>query len=150
MKMTPAMKKAQENMLPGVIIADGFLGDEKKSIKDMMVRDDGEMSKAGLDFDEVADRLLYFLTEGQRGLGEPVTVDEKWLIRVVDPRGKLPCPFEDGIFRKITAEIELKSSGEKLLVTDLSIHLLKEHHFIEGIGSQFRLEPELVKRVCFS
>jgi len=47
------------------------------------------------------------------------------------------------------AEIELKSSGEKLLVTDLSIHLLKEQHFIEGIGSQFRLEPELVKRVLF-
>jgi len=48
------------------------------------------------------------------------------------------------------AEIELKSCGEKLLVTDLSVHLLKEQHFIEGIGSQFRLEPELVKRVVFS
>ncbi len=149
MKMTPAMKKAQENMLPGVIIAEGFLGDEKKSIKDMMVRDEGEMSRAGLDFDDVADRLLYFLIEGQKGLGEPVTIDDKWLIRVVDPRGHLPCPFEDGIFRKMTAEIERKSSGEKLLVTDLSIHLLKEHHFIEGMGSQFRLGPELVKRVLF-
>ena len=50
----------------------------------------------------------------------------------------------------MTAEIERKSSGEKLLVTDLSIHLLKEHHFIEGMGSQFRLGPELVKRVLFS
>jgi hypothetical protein len=150
MKMTPVMRKAQENMLPGVIIADGFLGDEKKSIKDMIVRDEGEMSSAGLDFDDIADRLLYLLTEGQKGLGEPVTVEGKWLIRVVDPRGKLPCPFEDGIFRKMTAEIELKSTGEKLLVTDLSIHLLKEHHFIEGFGSRFRLEPELVKRVLFS
>lgn len=150
MKMTPVMKKAQENMMPGVIIAEGFLGDEKKAIKDMMVRDEGEMAKAGLDYDAVADRLLYFLDEGRKGLGEPVTVDDKWLIRVVDPRGKLPCPFEDGIFGKITAEIELKSSGEKLLVTDLSIHLLKEHHFIEGLGSPFRIEPEMIKRVLFS
>jgi hypothetical protein len=87
------------------------------------------MSKAGLDFDEVADRLLYFLEEGRKGLGEPVTIKDKWLIRVVDPRGKLPCPFEDGIFRKMTAEIELKSTGEKLLVTDLSIILLKDNHY---------------------
>ncbi|MCK5200032.1 MAG: hypothetical protein KAR21_16855 [Spirochaetales bacterium] len=149
MKMTPAMKKAQENMQPGIIIADGFLGDEKIPIKDMIVRDEGEMNRAGLSFDEVSDRLAYFLEEGRKGLGEPVTVDDKWLIRVIDPRGHLPCPFEDGIFRKMTAEVERKSSGEKILITDLSIHLLKEHHFIEGIGSQFRLEPELVKRVLF-
>ena len=147
--MTPAMKKAQENMQPGIIIADGFLGDEKIPIRDMMVRDEAEMSRAGLSFDEVSDRLVYFLEEGRKGLGEPVTVDEKWLIRIIDPRGHLPCPFEDGIYRKMTAEIERKSTGEKLLVTDLSIHLLKEHHFIEGIGSRFRLEPELVKRVLF-
>lgn len=149
MKMTPAMKKAEENMQAGVIIAEGFLGDEKKSIKDMMVRDGAEMSRAGLSFDDVSERLTYFIEEGRKGLGEPVTVDDKWLIRVVDPRGHLPCPFEDGIFRKISAEIELKSSGEKLIVTDLSIHLLKEHHFIEGVGSRFRLDPELVKRVLF-
>ena len=149
MKMTPAMKKAQENMQPGIIIADGFLGDEKIPIKDMIVRDEGEMNRAGLSFDEVSDRLAYFLEEGRKGLGEPVTVDDKWLIRVIDPRGHLPCPFEDGIFRKMTAEVERKSSGERLLVTDLSIHLLKDHHFVEGIGSQFRLEPELVKRVLF-
>lgn len=149
MKMTPAMKKAQENMQPGIIIADGFLGDEKIPIKDMMVRDEAEMSRAGLTFDEVSDRLVYFLEEGRKGLGEPVTVDEKWLIRIIDPRGHLPCPFEDGIYRKMTAEIERKSTGEKILVTDLSIHLLKDHHFIEGIGSRFRLAPELVKRVLF-
>lgn len=149
MKMTPAMKKAQENMQAGVIIAEGFLGDEKKSIKDMIVRDGAEMSRAGLSFGDVSERLTYFIEKGRKGLGEPVTVDNKWLVLVVDPRGHLPCPFEDGLFRKISVEIELKSSGEKLLVTDLSIHLLKEHHFIEGRGSRFRLEPELVKRVLF-
>ncbi len=150
MKMTPAMKKAQENMAPGIIIAEGFLGEENKSIKDMMVRDESEMSKAGLTFDKVGERLSYLMEEGRKGLGEPVTVDKKWLVRVIDPRGKLPCPFEDGIFRKLSAEIELKSSGEKILVTDLSIHLLKQHHFIEGEGSRFRMEPEIIKRVLFA
>lgn len=149
MKMTPAMKKAQENMKPGIITADGFLGDEKISIRDMIARDEGEMSRAGLNYEETAERLAFFLKEGEKGLGEPVTIEKKWLIRVIDPRGQLPCPFQDGIFHKVTAEIENKATGEKLIVTDLSIHLFLEHHFIEGTGSPFRLEPQLIKRVLF-
>jgi len=147
MKMTPAMAEAQRNMLPGVITEEGFLGDESLPLSDMIARDEGEMAIAGLSYDETADKLEYFLKEGQRGLGEPVTVDEKWLVRVVDPRGKLPCPFRDGFFHKITAEVTRKSTGEKLIVTDLSAHLLREHHFIEGQGSQFRLEPHVMKRI---
>lgn len=149
MKMTPAMRSAQENMQPGVITEEGFLGDENTPIIDMIVRDEAEMINAGLTFEETAERLSYLMKEGQKGLGEPVTIDGKWLIRVVDPRGKLPCPFEDGLFNKMTAEIIRKSTDERLIVTDLSIHLLLKHHFIEGKGSRFRLEPQMLKRVLF-
>lgn len=149
MKMTPAMRHAQENMKPGIITEEGFLGDETIPIVDMIARDEGEMADAGLTFEKTAERLAYLMEEGQKGLGEPVTIDGDWLIRVIDPRGQLPCPFKDGFFHKLTAEIERKSTGEKLIVTDLSIHLLSEHHFIEGRGSQFRLEPQLLKRILF-
>lgn len=149
MKMTPAMRSAQESMQPGVITEEGFLGNEELPIVDMIVRDEGEMINRGLTFEKAAERLSYLMKEGQKGLGEPVTIDNKWLIRVVDPRGQLPCPFKDGLFHKMTAEITRKSTCEKLIVTDMSIHLLLEHHFIEGKGSQFRLEPQLMKRVLF-
>lgn len=149
MKMTQNMKMAQENMKPGVITAEGFLGDEIISIRDMIARDESEMNNAGLSFEKTADRLTFFLKEGEKGFGEPITVDDKWLIRVVDPRGQLPCPFEDGLFHKVSAEIERKSSGEKIIVTELSIHLFLKHHFIEGSGSPFRLEPALLKRILF-
>lgn len=140
---------AQENMKPGIITEEGFLGDESIPIVDMIARDEGEMADAGLSFEDTAERLAYFMEEGQKGLGEPVTIDGDWLIRVVDPRGQLPCPFKDGFFHKMTAEITRKSSGESVIVTDLSIHLLEKHHFIEGKGSQFRLEPQVLKRVLF-
>lgn len=149
MKMTPAMTLAQENMKPGVLTEEGFLGDETIPIVDMIARDEGEMRDAGLSFVDTAKKLSYFMEEGQKGLGEPVTIDEKWLIRIVDPRGQLPCPFEDGLFHKMTAQITRKETNESLVVTDLSIHLLREHHFIEGKGSRFRLEPNLLKRVLF-
>lgn len=149
MKMTPAMAEAQKNMLPGVITEEGFLGDDTIPLSDMIARDEGEMAAAGLSYDDTAEKLEYFLREGQRGLGEPVTVDGQWLIRVVDPRGKLPCPFRDGFFQKITAEVTRISTGEKLIVTELSVHLLRAHRFIEGRGSPFRLEPQVLKRVLF-
>lgn len=150
MKMTPAMKAAQENMKPGNITEEGFLGDERIPIVEMIVRDEGEMAAAGLSFDKTAELLRRLMDEGQRGLGEPVTIDDKWLIRVVDPRGQLPCPFEDGLFHKMTAEITNKSNDASLIVTDLSIHLLEAHHFIEGKGSKFRLDADKLNKVLFS
>ena len=147
MKMSPVMKKAQENMRPGVITSDGFLGDEEHSLKDIIVRDEGEMQRLGLDYEETADLLKHLVEEGRKGLGEPVTVDKKWLVQTFESRGHLPCPFEDGIFRKITAEIVNKKNGSKLLVADLAIHLMETHHFLEGSGSSFRLDPEKMKSV---
>jgi len=147
MKMSPAMKKAQENMQPGVITADGFLGDEKHILRDIIMRDASEMREYELDFEETASVLRHLVEEGRKGLGEPVTVDGKWLVQTWEARGHLACPFEDGIFRKITAEIENKNNHEKILVSDLAIHLMETHQFLEGIGSSFRLDPEKVKAV---
>ncbi len=147
MKMSPAMKKAQENMQPGVITAEGFLGSEEHILRDIIVRDEGEMQRLGLDFDETAVLLKHLVEEGRKGLGEPVTVDGKWLVQTWEARGHLACPFEDGIFRKITAEIENKSKKLKIIVTDLAIHLMETHHFLEGTGSPFRLDPEMMKEV---
>ncbi len=147
MKMSPAMRKAQENMQPGVITAEGFLGSEEHSLRDIIVRDEGEMQRLGLEFDETAVLLKHLVEEGRKGLGEPVTVDGKWLVQTWEARGHLACPFEDGIFRKITAEIENKSKNIKIIVTDLAIHLMETHHFLEGTGSSFRLDPEKMKKV---
>ena len=149
MKMTPELKKAQENMQPGVITADGFLGDEKRSLKDIIVRDEEEMRKYGLDYEETAELLRELLEEGRKGLGEAVTVKERWLVQTFESRGPLTCPFEDGIFKKVTAEITDKKSGEKILVSDMAIHMMEAHRFLEGIGSPFRLDPERLKKVVF-
>ncbi len=149
MKMSPIMKKAQENMQPGIITAEGFLGDEEHSLRDIIVRDEAHMQKLGLDFEETAALMKLLVEEGRKGLGEGVTVRDRWLVQTFESRGHLPCPFEDGIFRKITAEIINKESGAKLLVSDLAIHLMETHHFLEGIGSPFRLDPENIKTVLY-
>ena len=151
MKMTPKFTKAQANMQPGVITSDGFLGDDTRDIIDMIAADEERCTHLEIDLTEVARKLRYLLEQGRRGLGEPVTVDATWIVQITEARGHLPSPFEDGIFRKVNVDIELapqgKRSGERILASDLSIHMIETNHFLQGKGSPFRLEPEQLKRV---
>lgn len=151
MKMSPEYTKAQENMQPGVITSDGFLGDDTRNIVDIIEADEEEFSRLGLDFDDVVSRLRRLLEEGRRGLGEPVTVDDTWIVTTSEARGHLASPFEDGIYRKVNAQIQHapggKPTGDTLLVSDLSLHLIEKNHFLQGKGAPFRIEPEMIKTV---
>ena len=177
MKMSPRFTKAQANMQPGVITADGFLGDDTRDIIDIIAEDEERCAHLGLDLAEVVRTLRYLLEQGRRGLGEPVTVDDTWIVQITEARGHLPSPFEDGIFRKVNAAIELTprvirsaqratlihrlatpegrrtsapqgdGGGERLFVSDLSIHMIETHHFLQGKGSPFRLDPKQLKNV---
>ncbi len=134
-------------MAPGVITAEGFLGSDTRNLSTILDEDAQILRLLSLDPADAAARLRYFMEEGRRGLGEPVTVDEQWLVKTDEARGHLACPWEDGICRKINVTIERKDTGEKLFYTDLSVHLLEKHGFLEGRGSFFRLNPETVKHV---
>jgi len=147
MKVTPELKKARENMDPGIITAEGFLGTDKRSLSTIIDEDSQVMGSLELDAVDVAGRLRHLMEEGRKGLGEPVTVDSEWLVRTDEARGHLTCPWEDGIFRKVNVTVERKDTGEKIFFTDLSIHLLEAHGFLEGRGSSFRLNLETVKHI---
>ena len=149
MKMSPQMRRAQENMGPGVIAAAGFLGDDRRPLADIIAADEEAMRLMELTFEEVAERMRHFLVEGQRGLGEPIGVDEQWLVRADESRGVLPCPFEDGIRRKINITVTHVDSDVSVLYSELSIHLFEAHHFLQGKGSPFRLEPRALKAVFY-
>jgi hypothetical protein len=151
MKMSPEYRRAQENMQPGVITADGFLGDDTRNIVDIIEADEEEFSRLGMDFDDVVATLRHLLEEGRKGLDEPVTVDDKWIVTTTEARGHLASPFEDGIFRKVNATIQRapagKPEGPTILVSDLSLHLMEKNHFLQGKGAPFRLEPHRIKEV---
>ena len=106
MKKTPEMILAEKNMAPGVITAEGFLGDDELSLSEIITRDECEMRALKLDFNKVADILEHLIREGEKGLGEPITVDDRWLVQILEAKGSLPCPFgHQGLYRKTAAEI---------------------------------------------
>lgn len=147
MKMSPELKKAQENMQPGNITADGFLGDEDRPIVDIIEADEEEMNKLEIDYAGLVSLMKYFTEEGKKGLGEPITVDDKYIVKVDETRGFLPCPFEDGIFRKLNTTVTNKNNNLSISYSDLTIHLLEKHHFHQGKGSSFRIEPKQIKMI---
>lgn len=152
MKMSPEFAKAQANMQPGVITSDGFLGDDTRPIVEIIASDEQTMGRLGIDFDDAIDRMRYLLQQGSGGLGEPVTVDNAWIVQVFEARGFLASPFEDGIYRKVNAQVTVKGHGDdapQLLFSELSLHLMEKYHFLQGKGSSFRIEPEQIKAVIY-
>lgn len=143
MKQSPQLTKAQQNMAPGVITLEGFLGSDRRNLGDILLEDDAVVLRLGLTHEQIAHRMQLLRDEGLRGLGEFIAVAPHFEVRVDSVRGKLPCPFSHpGIFPKTNIIVNNKEKGRGIAFTDLHIHLINEHGFYEGRGSPFRLEPE--------
>ncbi len=154
MKMSPEYAKAQANMQPGVITSDGFLGNDRRPIVEIIAEDESKMEQLNVDFPEAVERMRHLMEEGRKGLGEPVTVDGKWIVQIFEARGFLASPFEDGIYRKVNAQVSKSEGGresdDKIMFSELSLHLMEKYHFLQGAGSTFRLDPHDISRVLFS
>jgi hypothetical protein len=143
MKQTVQMQKAQERMAPGSITRDGFLGDDRRGLADILLTDDASVKALGLEHETVARRMVELRDAGMAGLGEFVDVAPHFEVRVDSVRGRLPCPFGDpGIFPKTNVTVRNTRTGREVTYTDLHIHLVWVHGFYEGRGCPFRLEPE--------
>jgi hypothetical protein len=143
MKQTVQMQKAQVRMAPGVITRDGFLGDDRRGLADILLTDDASVKALGLEHEAIARRMVELRDAGMAGLGEFVDVAPHFEVRVDSVRGRLPCPFGDpGIFPKTNVTVRNTRTGREVTYTDLHIHLVWVHGFYEGRGCPFRLEPE--------
>ncbi len=142
MKQSKVYAGIQGKMAPGIITRDGFLGEDRRNLVDILTADDGEVRRLGCTHQDVARRMVELRDAGMAGLGEFVDVEPHFEVRVDSVRGKLPCPFGDpGIFQKTNTTVRNRRLGRELTYTDLHIHLIGSHGFYEGKGSPFRLEP---------
>jgi hypothetical protein len=142
MKQTPELRKAQQEMMPGVISLQGFIGTDKRDLAEILDDDDNTVKSLGLTHAEIAAKMRKFRELGEAGLGEFVRVQPHFEIRVGSVRGGLRCPFGDkGLTRKSNIEVVNLANGKSVTYTDLCIHLIEKHGFYQGKGSPFRLDP---------
>lgn len=143
MKQSPEYDAIQREMAPGVITLDGFLGTDTRKLIEILNSDDAIVRRAEVTHEQIAQRMQYFRDAGLDGLGEFMTIDSDYDVRVDSVRGKLPSPFGGpGMYEKVNTTVVNKRIGKEVVYTDLHIHFVRDHGFYEGKGSPYRLEPE--------
>lgn len=142
MKQTPEYDSIQRQMLPGVITLEGFLGTDTRKLIDILNDDDAAVRRSEKTHEQIAQRMQFFRDAGMPGLGEFMSIDDVFDVRVDSVRGKLPSPFGGpGMYDKVNTTVVNKRLGREVTFTDLHIHFVRDHGFYEGKGSLFRLEP---------
>ena len=141
MKRNPANAKAREMMERGRLARDGFLGDDTRTLDDIIDADLAVLEAAGVATADLADLLDEFHEAADEALEAPRQLfDGKVQVQLTEVMGQIPCPFGCGV-RAHKAAIQVQAPGLTFTLTPLQIHLIREHGFFQGRGSWFRLEP---------
>ena len=147
-KQSPQLDKVQQNMRPMCLCAAGFLGDDPRRLIEILTEDQGTVNSLGLSHEVIAQRLRGITEEARGGWGDPVVVEEKFEVQVHEARGKIPCPWgHPGLYPKTHVRLKKMETGDGLVWSDLTIHLIEAHGFYQGRGSPYRLDPSTVKRI---
>lgn len=142
MKQTPEYNAIQQQMQPGVITLEGFLGTDSRNLIDIIAHDDVTVHQLNMSHQDIAEKMQYFRDVGLDGLGEFLKIDDHFEVRVDSVRGKLPSPFGGrGMYEKVNTTVRNLKINQEVTYTDLHIHFVRDHGFYEGTGSAYRIEP---------
>ncbi len=149
MKESPQDKKLDEILRSSRLAAGGFMGDDPRDVYELIEADARELAGLDVTKDQIAARMRQITDVAKSGLGIWVRIDENLEARIDEARGSLVCPWpHPGIFPKRLTTVRAVETGASIRWSDLNIHLIGEHGFFEGKGSDFRIEPaELVRLI---
>jgi hypothetical protein len=149
MKESPQMQKLEAVLRSSKLVAGGFMGTDTRSLSEIIEADVSQLSRLDFTAKQIAARMQEITNIAKAALGNWVDLDDKRRARVDEAKGIIVCPWpHPGRFAKRVTTIECTESGESIHWSDLNIHLIAEHGFFEGKGSNFRIEPDtLVKNI---
>jgi hypothetical protein len=141
-KQSPELTAVRERMRPGALSKDGFLGEDTRSLGEIIEADEQSLRRLGISRRAIARRMRHFWREGKKGLGDPIEVDGRYEVEVHSYKGRMACPFEHpGLFEKTIVMVRNLERDQELRFTTLALHLIESHGFFQGRGAAWRLEP---------
>ncbi len=150
MKKSPQTRNLEYILRSSKLVAGGFMGDDSRSINEVIDADASQVSRLGYTMEQIAARMHEITDTAKTGLGNWVKVDDKLQAVSEEAKGSLICPWpHPGRYVKRVTTVELYNSGETIRWSDLNIHLIAKHGFFEGKGAAFRIEPEKLINVIF-
>lgn len=148
MKLTPDLQRAQDRMKPGVISLHGFLGTDPRNLLELLTADQDTVNSLGLTHEQIADRLDALAGQARAGLGSPVLVEGRYELLYEEVKGSIRSPFgSPARFPKDTVRLRDRATGESLQWSSLTVYMIREHGFYEGIGSPYRIDPTRAARL---
>jgi hypothetical protein len=144
MKENPISQNIRTRLEPGHISVDGFLGDDKRPIADIIAADTGTVEAAGLTARQLGDFLESLHRTGDAGMeGRVPAFGGNVTVRSDETLGQIPCPFACGAScHKAEVAVKDPDGNDLLRFTPLAAHLISEHGFFEGKGSPHRIDPQ--------
>ena len=149
-KESPQNKKLEEMLRSSKLVAGGFLGEDTRSISEIIDSDISDISRLGYTVEQIAARMREITNKAVLFLGNWSEIDNKRLAKVDEAKGSLVCPWpHSGRYAKRVTTVKQTESGQTIKYSDLNIHLIEEHGFFEGRGATFRLEPKKLIKIIF-
>ncbi|MFA4945022.1 MAG: hypothetical protein WC789_10025 [Lentisphaeria bacterium] len=135
-------RNLKECLEPGTLSRDGFLGTDPRPPAAIVAADAAELRRLGVAPAAAAGLLAAIARQAEAAQEREVSLYEGRIsARLVEGRGRIPCPFGCGeCAAKGLLAIRL-ADGRTLRTSPLGIHLLRAHGFLEGQGAPFRLAP---------
>jgi len=150
MKEAPKDRDLDAVLRSSVLVAGGFMGDDSRSVTEVIESDSGELFRLGITHVELAARLKEITEKATEALGTWIAVGDGLKAMVDDARGSMPCPWpHEGSYLKRVTTLCRTDTDQTFRWSDLSIHLIAAHGFFQGRGSVFRIEPADVVRMLF-
>ena len=142
MKETPQDKNLQINLQASKFSGDGFLGSDQRPVDEIIASDLRQLAEIGRTVDEAVQLLSNAYERTREGLGDEVVLYPGITGKFFESMGRIPSPFRgDGVFEKGEAVVTDQIGGQSIIITKLGLNLIEKHHFFQGIGSRYRIEP---------
>jgi hypothetical protein len=143
MKRSLFEKELMTSLGPSLFSGSGFMGRDTRSLEEIVAEDLAFLKRKGV----AKERLLAALEEAydkaKSAFGATVEIRPGVTAVFHESMGRVPSPFPgEGVFEKGEAVVTEHKTGARLIITQLSLHLVEKHGFFQGAGSRYRIDPD--------
>jgi hypothetical protein len=126
---------------PSALSSEGFLGSDTRSLEEIVADDKRTLDRLGISAADMATALESVYRKARENLGAAVSIGNGRIVVFHESMGRIPSPLGGGLFEKGEAVVADEQGKELLIITALSIHLIREYGFFQGRGAHFRIDP---------